>query len=233
MPNKENRPNPDLSTEFLSGLPLFFGMTDEELHRFISAVEGYFCTFHKGEFIGIEGDAILGVGILLTGTVAVLKENAEGERHRIAVLKPGEIFGEVAVYTGDHWTASVLAEEAATVLILPRRNLLDVKALPEISGVFLMNMLKLVSSKALNLNRKLDILSMGSLRQKLVRLLQSEWRTQRKNPLILQMNREEMAEYLKASRPALSRELMKMRKEHLVEYHKNQFYLSERIVHMD
>lgn len=173
----------------------------------------------------MEGDLIPGVGVLLSGRAVVLKENAAGERHRVAILKPGDIFGEVAVYTGDHWTASVLAEDSSSVLVLPKKNLMVRKKHDEASELFQLNMLKLVSRKALKLNQNLEILSMRTLRQKLIRLFQMEWKMQKQNPLKLSMNREEMAEFLQVSRPALSRELMKMKVDNLIDYRKNEFYL--------
>lgn len=232
MPNSVNKLERDVSSDFLMRLPIFQGMQQNEVIRFISSVHGYYASFHKGEFIGREGEMISGIGVLLTGMASVFKENAAGDRHRMAIVKPGDIFGEVAVYTGEHWTASVMAEETSSVLILPRHQLLH---LNETAGaaVFQKNMLKLVSKKALKLNQNLEILSMRSLRRKLIRLFQIEWKAQKQNPLILPMNREELAEYLQVSRPALSRELMNMKRERLIDFSRNKIYISEQLAEME
>lgn len=232
MPNSMNKMERDVSSDFLLRLPIFQGMPRNEVIRFISSVHGNYTSFDKGEFIGMEGEMISGIGVLLTGMASVFKENAAGERHRMATLKPGDIFGEVAVYTGEHWTASVMAEEPSAVLILPRQQLLH---LNETAGaaVFQMNMLKLVSKKALKLNQKLEILSMRSLRRKLIRLFQIEWKSQKQNPLILPMNREELAEYLQVSRPALSRELMNMKRDNLIDFSRNKFYVSDQLAELE
>jgi len=125
-----------------------------------------------------------------------------------------------------------MAEEPSAVLILHRQQLLH---LNETAGaaVFQMNMLKLVSKKALKLNQKLEILSMRSLRRKLIRLFQIEWKSQKQNPLILPMNREELAEYLQVSRPALSRELMNMKRDNLIDFSRNKFYVRDQLAELE
>lgn len=233
MPNSKNKLHREISSDFLMRLPIFQGMSESEVIRFIPSVQGYYASFDKGEFIGREGEMISGIGVLLTGMASVFKENAAGERHRMAVLNPGDIFGEVAVYTGEHWTASVMAEEPSSVLILPRPQLLHLNGSSGASAIFQINMVKLISRKALKLNQKLEILSMRSLRRKLIRLFQIEWKAQKQNPLILPMNREELAEYLQVTRPALSRELMNMKRERLIDFSRNKIYISDQLAEME
>jgi CRP-like cAMP-binding protein len=227
MQNKKTRVRDQIPTSSLSELSIFKGMDTLEIEQFLSLIQGYYVSFEKGEFIGLEGEKISGIGVLLSGSAVVLKENATGERHRMATLLPGDIFGEVAVYTGDIWTASVLAEDRSMVLFLPKKELVNRRNLSEVSVQFQLNMLSLVSRKTLKLNQKLEILSMRSLRQKLIHYLRLEWNRQKCNPIFLSMNREELAEYLQVSRPALSRELMEMKKENLIEYHKNEVILKD------
>jgi CRP-like cAMP-binding protein len=44
------------------------------------------------------------------------------------------------------------------------------------------------------------------------------------------MNREELADYLGTTRPSLSRELMKMQQEHLIETDRNMIRITDRDV---
>lgn len=46
----------------------------------------------------------------------------------------------------------------------------------------------------------------------------------------LAMNREELADYLGTTRPSLSRELMKMQQEHLIETDRNMIRITDRDV---
>jgi CRP-like cAMP-binding protein len=72
-------------------------------------------------------------------------------------------------------------------------------------------MLEILANKAFFLNRKLQILSSTTLRQKIAKTI-----LQHPAPdgtLQLSITREAFADYLGVARPSLSRELMKMKKE--------------------
>lgn len=228
MPNSISLTDqPESFFEQFIDFPAFTSMTQLEIKSFIEAHHGVCSTYSKGEIIGLEGDPISGIGILISGTASVIKENPSGERLRIAHLKTGDVFGEVAVYTCDFWTATVLSEEMTEVLMISRMNLLPSEMQSNYDAKFQLNMLRIVSRKALNLNQKLEILSMRSLRKKIVKFLAVELERQGKNPMVLRMNREEMAEFLQVSRPALSRELMRLKKESLLEFEGRVFYIPD------
>jgi hypothetical protein len=75
-------------------------------------------------------------------------------------------------------------------------------------------MLQIFAQKTYYLNQRLNILSCGSLRQKLARIILKN--AHKKEKVQLNMNREELADFLNAARPSLSRELMKMQDEGLI-----------------
>ena len=77
------------------------------------------------------------------------------------------------------------------------------------------NMLEIQSEKNFSMTRKLHLLSGTTLRERI-----SLWLLEQAgedNIVNLTMNREELADYLGTARPSLSRELMKMQQEKLIE----------------
>ncbi len=91
------------------------------------------------------------------------------------------------------------------------------------------NMLKIVSEKALMLNQKVNYLTIKSLRGRISAFLLDHYKKARQTTLTLPLNRNEMADYLNVSRPALSREMGRMKDEGLID-----FYLSTfRILDLD
>ena len=67
------------------------------------------------------GDAL---HILLSGRVKVAMAGDNGREVTLAVLRPGEVFGEMALFDGRCRSASVVAIEPATTLALARDDLL-------------------------------------------------------------------------------------------------------------
>ncbi len=87
-------------------------------------------------------------------------------------------------------------------------------------------MLSILAQKAYLLNQKVQMLSSGSLRQKIAKILLKNCRSDGK--VLISMNREEMADFLNAARPSLSRELMKMQEEGLIKIYKKNFLITDK-----
>jgi len=68
------------------------------------------------------------VFVLESGRLRVETETAEGTRMRLRTLRPGEVVGEIALYTGVPRTADVVTETPAVVLRLSARSIARVEA---------------------------------------------------------------------------------------------------------
>ena len=92
------------------------------------------------------------------------------------------------------------------------------------------NMLEIQSEKNFAMTRKLHLLSGTTLRERIALWLieQTEDDGVDSDIVRLAMNREDLADYLGTTRPSLSRELMKMQQEHLIEADKNTIRIVDR-----
>ena len=79
-----------------------------------------------------------------------------------------------------------------------------------------------LAMKALTMNNRIQVLSKLSLRGKLTAYFTELAAAQGSSVIRLPMNREDTAAYIGANRSALSRELMKMKEEGLIDYRKNE-----------
>src|SRR5258707_11072237 len=80
-------------------------------------------TFNAGETvfaIGSPGDQMMA---LLSGTIRISVPSSGGKELLLAVIQPGEVFGELAVLDGKERSADAVAETACTVAILDRRDI--------------------------------------------------------------------------------------------------------------
>lgn len=75
-------------------------------------------TFEKGRAIFKEGEQGDAAYVLEKGQVAIIKRFEEGNK-RLASLKPGSIFGEMAIIDGSPRMASAVATDTVTCVRIP------------------------------------------------------------------------------------------------------------------
>ncbi|MEG0502735.1 MAG: helix-turn-helix domain-containing protein, partial [Cellulosilyticaceae bacterium] len=85
------------------------------------------------------------------------------------------------------------------------------------------NMLMVLGEKNYALNNKIDYLILKGMRKKLITYLLAQAKVQNSMAFNINLNRNELAEYLNVSRSAMSRELSRMKEEKLIDYYKNGF----------
>ncbi|MDP2857125.1 MAG: Crp/Fnr family transcriptional regulator [Bacillota bacterium] len=203
--------------------PLFAGMTQHEIREVLDCVSPSVVSFERGEIIALGGEPIAGVGLVLAGEVLITKEDAAGNRAVMAAAAPGEVFGEMAAFSGQRvWPATVTAQTASIVMLIPPEKFTGTcaRACPG-HRLLAANMLRIVSQKALMLGRKLEYLSMKTLRGKIAAFVLEQAARAGALTFLMPMNRDEMAGFLNVSRPALSREMARMRDEGLIDFHRS------------
>lgn len=81
-------------------------------------------TFNAGESIfaiGSPGDQMMAV---LSGAVRITVPSKDGKELLLAIMQPGEMFGELAVLDGKERSADASAESNCTLAVLERRDIL-------------------------------------------------------------------------------------------------------------
>ena len=69
------------------------------------------------------------------------------------------------------------------------------------------------------LNKKIEYLSIKSIRGKISMFILEQHKKTNKLIFTIEMNRNDLADYLNVSRPSMSREMCKMRDEGVIEFH--------------
>lgn len=77
-------------------------------------------TFEPNEAIIAFGEEGRFLGVMLDGTAEVSVTDDSGERHRLATIGEGEIFGEMSLMTGDRTMADVIGITSCTALLVPQ-----------------------------------------------------------------------------------------------------------------
>ncbi|NLW46510.1 MAG: Crp/Fnr family transcriptional regulator [Firmicutes bacterium] len=205
----------------LAKVTLFAGIDSADLTLMLGCLEPKLLSYQKNDFIAVAGEKFKSVGIMVEGEAVVIKENAAGNRVVMDLLKPGDIFGEVVVFAEDSvWPGSVVAQEASKALFIPRQKIIGQchRICPRHREI-IRNMLKIVSEKAMLLNKKVEYLTIKSMRGKISAYFLDQYRKFGQALFELPMNRNEMADFLNVSRPSMSREMGRMKEEGIIDFH--------------
>ena len=205
--------------------PLWSGIGFSDFAEMIRCMGAETRSWDKGEIILLSGDPVNSIGLIIAGSVKVIKEDADGKITILTELTASDIFGEAFACAGiDHSPVTVQASEKCEILLMNYRKVItSCSSACIFHSRLIENMLKLIAQKNLLLNQKIEILSKRTTREKLLAFFDLQRGMARK--FKIPYNREEMAHYLSVDRSAMSNELCKMRDEGLIKFHKNSFEL--------
>jgi len=100
----------------LKKVSLFSGIKKKALKNLAqSCVERF---YKSGEILVSQGDAGIGLFIIVSGNVRVVKKTAAEKELEIATLGSGDFFGEITVLDGAPRSANVIALEDTACLLL-------------------------------------------------------------------------------------------------------------------
>jgi CRP/FNR family transcriptional regulator, cyclic AMP receptor protein len=102
----------------LAAIPFFGGLDPEALERLAASMRSR--RFRRGEVIfhiGDPGDALF---VILNGEVKISLPSETGDEAILATLRPGDVFGELALLDGAPRSASASALTATETVVLPR-----------------------------------------------------------------------------------------------------------------
>lgn len=207
---------------------LFKNLTKEEIDFFIKENKGLRRSLKRGEEVFSQGEIPNYLFILEEGSVVVENISENGNRSIVnRFSKPGTVFGEVYLYLPERsYDYSCVCDVDSTILAIPKTALVMSGDNFKNSKV-INNMLLILSEKAFYLNQKLLIQSGKTLREKLSRFFLSN---SKESSLELEFNREELADFLGVTRPSISREIMNMKRDGLIDVVGNKVILNKEML---
>lgn len=211
----------------LQNCPLFSGMAQTEIQTALECLQAKTVRFQKNEPIFTEGTSAKRIGIVLSGTVQIVRVDYFGNRSIAASVGPAELFGESFACAGvQSIPVDAVAAADTAVLLLDFENLLAPKG---VSCAFhqklIYNLLKITASKNLLFLRKLEITSKRTTREKLMTYLHLEAKRAHNSRFEIPYDRQALADYLEVDRSGLSAEIGKLRKEGVLTCTRNRFEL--------
>lgn len=211
--------------EALLSSPLFSGVPENKLDGLLKSIKARAQTYFADETIFIEGSPASQIGIVLSGTVMIVRTDYYGNRSIVACVEPGELFGESFAFSQiEELPVSAVAGSRSEVLLIDFERLIGITD-DELKSQIIKNLLRVVSFKNLALNRKIEIISKRTTREKLIAFLMYYAKKCGKNEFDIPYNRQELADFLEVERSAMSAEISRMKKDGILQTRKNHFVL--------
>lgn len=215
--------------DIIKNSPLFYSLKTDEIISMLNCLSPKINNYSKNQCIVNSGETIDMFGIVLDGEAVILKENADGNRVIMSVVGKGDMFGEMLVFSSSKkWPVTVRVQSSCKVLFLTSSDLIarcGNNCPWHIS--MLRNFMKIISDKSLMLNKKVEYLSIKSIRGKVCAYLLEQYQKSGDTNITLPLKRNELADFLNVSRPSMSREMCQMRDEGIIDFYLSTFRIKD------
>jgi CRP-like cAMP-binding protein len=208
---------------------LFHGVSEDELASLVKCLGCSFKSYVKGESIYLAGDYVSEIGVVVSGSVHIVKYDAWGNNNVIAVISDGETFAEAVVCGGvGVLPVSVVAVADSKVMFFDfQRVTTTCPSACVFHTMLIRNMIAAFARKNIMLAGKMEHITKRTTREKLLSYLSEQSRLHGGSSFEIPFDRQGLADYLSVERSALSAEMSKLKSEGVIDYRKNHFELSE------
>ncbi|MGE4560986.1 MAG: Crp/Fnr family transcriptional regulator, partial [Desulfobulbus sp.] len=207
--------------ELLATSLLFNGLPEEQVRKVgeIAVSKRY----SKGESIFFEGDPGIGFYMVARGKVKIFKTSFDGKEQILHIFGPGEPFGEVPVFHGNPFPANAEALSECEVLFFPRTEFVGlITGHPSLA----LNMLAVLALRLRRFTTQVENLSLKEVPGRLASHLQYLMEEQRRrDKVILDIPKGQLASLLGTSSETLSRIFNKMSEEGLIRVEGKTIYI--------
>lgn len=201
----------------LTRCPLFRSLPPERVLQLCRCLHGRVRHYACGEILWTAGQPVQAAGVVLSGSLQAEQQTLTGLQVIVAHHGPGGLFGDILMSGGQQSPVTLSACEELTVLYFSVEAILgDCGKRCHCHYVLRQNLLAGISQKFWAQQKKIEYLSLPSLRQKILAYLEDRRRQTGSARVTLPGTREALAAYLCANRSALSRELGRLRDEGVI-----------------
>lgn len=214
-------------TEILRAVPLFESIDQEELFRMLRCLGARIERYNKKDVIFAEGGTAKYIGIVLEGSVQLLRDDYFGNRSILAESYPSELFAEAfACAELEELPVTVVANEPTAVMLIECSHILHTcHNSCSFHHRLIFNLMRDLATKNIDCHNKMEITSKRTTREKLLAYLEIKARQNGSYSFDIPFDRQELADYLEVDRSGLSAEIGKMKREGLIEAERSHFKL--------
>ncbi len=208
----------DFTINLLSKNIFFQNIPKEKIRCIINSDACSIKTFNPEMDIYEIGEEINHTGIILKGTVDIVQMSINGDETIINRLTEGHILGNSFSCVSDINNLNYIRSyTSSTILFIDTNKLLrECDFICEYRLCLFENIIQLLAKSNIALNKKIQIVSQKTLRDKLITYFELLSMHKGSNEITIPFNREQLACYLGSERSSVCRELSKLKADNII-----------------
>ena len=207
----------------ISRVPLFGGLSSTEVD--VLAQRAVEKRYEAGQMLFSEGEPCQGLYLILDGSVKIYKTTPSGREITLAMETGPSSVAEVPLFDGGPYPASVLALDDVVSAFIHTRDFQQVcRQYPEVS----LKMLAAVGRRLRQLVNLIELVTFGSIRQRLAALLLEFGEQNESASFALPITHQELASRLGTVREVVSRNISRFQVEGLIKVAARQIHILDR-----
>ncbi|WP_298646031.1 Crp/Fnr family transcriptional regulator [uncultured Proteiniphilum sp.] len=209
----------------ISSCPLFFRLSEEEIDEILERCVSEVREIDKGNYIVRQGDPVQFLYLLMNGLVRTEMVTKEGNVLEIEFIEPVRPLAPAFLVAAEsRYPVDVITAEKSTFYVIPKSMWMKEMMLNE---TLMTNFMKVNSNMTVFLSKKVQMMSIKSLKGKLS-LYILENTTLQNDSFILRRTQTQLAEYFGVQRPSLARTLGEMIREGMISLYKRELKVLNR-----
>lgn len=193
----------------------FDNLTLKNKEKLINLLEAHSFKFEKNKSI-LKTFSENIIGIILKGSVEIIKEDYTGDRVKIEELKKDDIISyTMLIINNDDY--EIITKEETEILIIDYDILKKIKPDKIYLSIFLKNLFMIMSENCQKKNERIHILAQKTIRNKLLEYFKIESKKRGIKTFYIESTFTNLANYLAVDRSAMSRELKYLKNEKFIE----------------
>ncbi len=202
---------------------LFTSLDEKKIEELLHELQSQVYYYDRNDVIATVGTPCNALYIVLSGEVDIENFSDDGDSILIKKIMPAQSFGEMVAFSNKSvWPASAKASSKVKVISIDSSMIIETG-----NKIFISNFLSLLSNRAMFLNNRISYLVLKRTRARISKYLMNMYKMKQCREFKINLNREDMAKFLAITRPALSRELSRMKREGIIDYRKNEFHIKD------
>ena len=194
----------------------FYNINSDYKSKLLKELEAQTYEFSKNEEILKKIKNRNYIGIILNGTIQIIKTDYNGNRTIIEELIENDIFGtKISSLSNNEYT--ITTKDKTKIIIIDYEQLIKVNNQSTYYNQFIKNLLEIIINSVNDKNDRIEILTKKTIRNKLLDYFRIISTKNKSKNIYLPFTFTDLADYLAIDRSAMTRELKYLKEEGFIE----------------
>lgn len=196
---------------------LFDNINNSSKEKLLKILEATTLTFPRNINVFSAIKDSNSIGIIEYGSLQVIRNDYDGGRSIIEELEDNDIFGSI-IYPVSEQEYEIITKEEAKIIFIDYNIIMNYnETMHSYYNQFIKNLLKIITDKISERNKRIEILTKKSIRDKLLEYFKINSQRTGSKIVYLPFTFTELADYLAVDRSAMSREMKYLKEEGFIQ----------------